>query len=312
MQNARVLLSVVAWGVKGNGELHTILFCLSEDQLSCSRAPLPTYPWERIAVDLFELKGLTYLLAVDYYSRFVEVQKLSSTTSISVITHLKPLFARFGILAEMVTDNGPQFASYEMKQFSNTYGFWHITTSPHYPQANGLAERTVKTVKNLLEHSSDPYMALLSYRATPIPWCALSPVELLMGRRIRTDVPQVTTSFIPKWSHIKNFKILDEAHKRLQKQYYDKRHRVRELPPLPEDQKVWVDTRGDLTPARVLHAADTPRSYVVETSSGQLRRNRSHLRIQPNSQETVPPPPITPRRPVTRSQTGILLVLLID
>ena len=268
--------------------------------------PLPSYPWECIAADLFELKGSVYLLVVDYYSRFVEVQKLNSTTSTSVITYLKSLFSRFGIPVEMVTDNGPQFSSNEMKEFSDSYGFRHITTSPHYPQANGLAERTVKTVKNLLEYSPDPYMALLSYRATPMPWCALSPAELLMGRRIRTDVPQVTTNFIPKWSHIKNFRTLDEKHKKLQKEYYDKRHRVQQLPPLPGDQPVWVDTRGDLTPARVLHAADTPRSYVVETSSGQLRRNRLHLRIQPNSQETTLPAEssTTSCRPVTRSQTG--------
>ena len=178
----------------------------------------------RIATDLFELKNSTYLLTVDYYSRFVEVQKLNSTTSSSVITHLKSIFARFGIPAEMVSDNGPQFSSQEMKEFSETYGFRHITTSPHYPQANGLAERTVKTVKSLLEHSLDSYKALLSYRATPMPWCALSPAELLMGRRIRTDIPQVKESFVPKWSHIANFRSLDEKYKRLQKEHYDQRH----------------------------------------------------------------------------------------
>lgn len=60
-----------------------------------------------------------------------------------------------------------------MKKFSQFYGLQHITTSPYYPQANKLAKRTVKTVKRLIEHSSDPYRA-------PIPWCALSPAELLI------------------------------------------------------------------------------------------------------------------------------------
>ena len=271
--------------------------------------PLPSHPWERIALDLFELKGSTYLLTVDYYSRFAEVQKLNSTTSSNVITHLKSIFARFGIPAEMVSDNGPQFSSQEMKEFSENYGFRHITTSPHYPQANGLAERTVKTVKSLLEHSTDPHKALLSYRATPIPWCALSPAELLMGRKIRTDVPQVKETFVPRWSQIANFRRLDEEYKRLQKNYYDKCHRVRALPSLPEDEPVWVETRGLQTPGRVSHAVDLPRSYVVETASGRLRRNHTHLRIRSESEQTVTPaePAISQNRPVTRSQTGTAL-----
>ena len=157
----------------------------------------------------------------DYYSRFMEVQKLNTTTSSSVVTHLKSIFARFGIPTTMISDNGPQFDSQEMKEFSQSYGFQHVTTSPYYPQANGLAERTVKTVKRLLEHSSDPYRALLSYRATLIPWCALSPAELLMRRKIRTDVPQSKDNLIPKWSHIKNFRSLDKGYKESQKKNYD-------------------------------------------------------------------------------------------
>ena len=131
--------------------------------------PLPSHLWERITLDLFELKGSAYLLAFDYYSRFVEVEKLSSTTSSSVITKLKSIFARFGIPAEVTSNNGPQFNSQDMKEFSEIYGFRHTTTHPLYPQANGLAERTVKTVKGLLEYCNDPYRALLSYRATPFP-----------------------------------------------------------------------------------------------------------------------------------------------
>jgi len=69
--------------------------------------PLPSYPWERIAVDLFELKGNKYQLVADYFSRFVEVQKLTTTTSSNIVTNLKAMFARFGIPATLVTDNGP-------------------------------------------------------------------------------------------------------------------------------------------------------------------------------------------------------------
>ena len=124
---------------------------------------LPSYPWERVAADLFELKKETYLLIVDYYSRYVEVKKITSTTAASVVTVLKSIFARHGIPATMISDNGPQFACREMKEFAETYGFHHITSSPLYPQANGQAERAVKTTKQLLANSPDPYMALLSY-----------------------------------------------------------------------------------------------------------------------------------------------------
>ena len=204
----------------------------------------------------------------------------------------------------MITDNGPQFDSKEMKEFSQSYGFEHITTSPYYPQANGLAERTVKTVKTLLENSSDPYRALLSYRATPIPWCALSPAELLMGRTIRTDVPQLKDKLIPKWSHLRNFRKLDMRYKESQKRHFDQHHQVRSLPWLPKDQPVWVETRGQQVPERILHAANTPRSYVIETPSGQLRRNRSHLRVRSELDSAPDESTSMPSRPLTRSQTG--------
>ena len=152
-----------------------------------------------MASDLFKHKKSTYLLVVDYFSQFVEIQKLSSTTSSSVITHLKAIFSRHGILnaifsqhgipAILITDNGPQYSSEGINQFSSTYGFQHITSSPHYHQTNGQAERAVRTVKSLLSNSPDPYLALLNYRAAPLPWCGVSPAKLLMGLDSSLDVP---------------------------------------------------------------------------------------------------------------------------
>ena len=42
--------------------------------------PLPEHPWEKLATDLFHLKGSNYILLVDYFSRYAEVQKLNNIT----------------------------------------------------------------------------------------------------------------------------------------------------------------------------------------------------------------------------------------
>ena len=77
-----------------------------------------------------------------------------------------------------------------------------------------MAERMVKTAKSLLAKSADPYLALLSYRATPLPWCGLSPAELLMGRRLQTDIPQPKRVFIPDWPYLTSLHVKDEEQKR--------------------------------------------------------------------------------------------------
>jgi transposase InsO family protein len=108
-----------------------------------------------IATDLFILQGVTYLLVVDYFSRFPEVITLTETSSSKVISSLKSMFSRYGVPETLLSDNGPQFASHEFDEFANAYEFTHITSSPHYPQSNGLAEQTVKTVKKLLKLAED-------------------------------------------------------------------------------------------------------------------------------------------------------------
>ena len=104
--------------------------------------------------------------------RFFEVAKLQDNKSITVITHIKSAFARHGIPSEMISDNGPQYSSKEFESFARSWEFKHTTTSPLNPQANGLVEKAVQTVKNLLtkaeQDSRDPYLALLEYRNTPI------------------------------------------------------------------------------------------------------------------------------------------------
>ena len=101
---------------------------------------------------------------------------------------MQSVFAHHGITETVVSDNGPQYSSEIFSQFANEYRFRHITSSPHYPQANGEAERAVKTIKSLLGKAVDPYLALLAHHSTPTA-VGYTPSELLMNRKLRTTVP---------------------------------------------------------------------------------------------------------------------------
>ena len=101
---------------------------------------LPQYPWQKVGVDLFHLNGTNYIILVDYFSRYPEVQKITSTTSTTVINWLKSTFSRFGISETVISDNGPQFASQHFSDFANEYNFQHVTSSLLIPQSNGQVE----------------------------------------------------------------------------------------------------------------------------------------------------------------------------
>ena len=122
------------------------------------------HSWERLAADLFELEGKVYLIVVDYYSRWFEIE-VTDQSSTRVISILKEQFSIHGIPDIIISDNGPQFSSDAFRLFATDYDFVHVTSSPKYPRTNGEVERAVRTVTALLRKSEDPYPALLVYRS---------------------------------------------------------------------------------------------------------------------------------------------------
>ena len=250
----------------------------------------PDYPWQKIAMDLFELNGHTYLIVVDYYSRWIETVHLKQTTSVTVIEHCKSIFARFGIPEIVLSDNGPQFNSREFLKFSQDYAFTHLTSSPYHQQGNGEAERAVQTVKNLLRKSTDPYIALLNYRTTPLQ-NGYSLAELMMSRKLRNCLPTMLSQHIPFKPEVEKFKVKDEHFRNQQKHYHDLRHRTKETPLLPKGQPVWVKT--PTTKEAVVVKNATPRPVVVQTEQGSQRKNRTQLRRRSWNQKAKQP--ATPR-----------------
>ena len=66
-------------------------------------------PWSKVGIDLCQIDSQTLLVAVDYYSNFIEIVKLNSTVASAIIQSVTEIFARFSIPDVVVTDNGPQF-----------------------------------------------------------------------------------------------------------------------------------------------------------------------------------------------------------
>ena len=259
--------------------------------------PLPERPWKRIAMDLCEHNHHNYLVISDYYSRFLEILHLPSTTSAQVIQRMKAVFARFGIPDEVVSDNGPQFSSAEFKECTRQLDFKHCTSSPHHPQGNGHAERAVQTAKKILKQE-DPVMALMSYRSTPCSTTGFSPAELLMGRKIRTTLPTLEKNLLPKWPSRTAVKERDGREKAKQAHYFNRRHGARPLPALQPGDVVFSKLDHEKSwslPAVISSESTTPRSFVIRTQHGaELRRNRRHLQPGP-----VPQPIQAAHRDVT-------------
>ena len=70
-----------------------------------------------------------------------------------------------------------------------------------------------------------------------------------MGRNIRTTLPQTTTSLIPQWSYLTEFKTANKKFKDQQKKHFDDSHCVRNLPDIPDNTDIWITTDGQNTPA---------------------------------------------------------------
>ena len=256
----------------------------------------PSYPWQKIGADFFEWNNTTYLLLVDYLSRWIEIAKMTTTSGTRTVDQFKSIFAKFGIPEEIRTDNGPQFISHEFKKFCAQYEINHTTSSPRYPQSNGESERAVRTIKNLLkkceDSNEDPYIALLNYRTAPLE-AGMSPAEIMLGRKPRTLIPRQFSQLTKRIPSIKNFIKADMEKKEKIKGNYDRRRRVKEKQEFRPQTQVYLPeekTRGEIISKRM-----EPRSYDIRTPSGILRRNTSQFNPIPfrRRASTTASPPAT-------------------
>lgn len=239
---------------------------------------IPNVPFHKIACDIMDYAGNSYLIVQDYFSKWLEIILLKNKTSSEIIRHLKVLFATFGIPKTVVCDNMP-FLSYECKNFSKDWNFEFCTSSPKYPRSNGQAERAVQTAKLMFKKCSydnvDIHLALLEFRNTPVSGIGISPTQMLMNRLTRTKLPIHTELLRPVIP-------IDAHNKLVAKQEYYKSNHDKNAKKFyqnlkPGDNVLIKDTSWEKGQVVVNHSA--PRSFNVMNNNGNvIRRNFSQLK----------------------------------
>ena len=227
---------------------------------------IPHIPWTKLATDIFYFQGTNYLILVDYTSKFPVVKQLQKIDQRAVITALEETFTERGYPDELVSDNGPCYRGEQFCEFLKTKGIKHTTSSPYYPQSNGLAEAYVKVVKNMMKKAQKCKIRfndmLYQYRTSPVAGKRESPIELLEQRRPRTNMPYLgkgNPRGEPK-TKTHNYPIGIKVMYR--------------GGPDPDS-----SYHGTWYPARVTSHLEEPRSYLLENNYSKIvRRTEQHIR----------------------------------
>lgn len=254
------------------------------------QAPEPLYmhdtpdrPWKKVGTDMFTICQRDYLVTVDYFSQFIEIDYLPVADTETIVHKLKSHFARYGIPETLISDNGPQFTSGQFRQFTKAWNVTHETSSPGNSKANGAAEAAVKTAKHMMKRSlkakENMYLGLLNIRNTPQEGLTTSPAQRLMGRRTATLVPTCDSLLKPKgYSLEKELRLMEDKRSGVAERYQNRTS----LRPLRVGETVRmqpIDNRTQEWKEAVVTKRLKSRTYEVESGEGKrYRRNRQFIR----------------------------------
>ena len=253
---------------------------------------VPSTSWTKLATDIFHFQGINYLILIDYTSKFPVVKQLRKMDQCAVTTAFEEIFTERGYPDELVSDNGPCYRGKQFSEFLRRKGIKHTTSSPYYPQSNGLAEAYVKVVKNMMRKAQKCKVRfndmLYQYRTSPVAGKRESPIELLEQRRPRTNMPYLgkgdqkfkSTPYYP-------------APKAGSHKYPVGASVMHHTPPRPGYYTVWY-------PAKIKTLLKEPKAYLLEDREGKVfRRTEQHIRLYKEylQEEENPSNP-----PQTRSQ----------
>ena len=128
---------------------------------------------------------------MDYCTKWVEEKALRDNTAASTMKFLyEQIWCRFGCPIELISDQGSHFLNTVSHELTNHYIVVHKKSTSYYPQANGLAESTNKTLQtipkkivneNRMDCDTKLHSALWAYRMSYKTNIQSTPFRLAFG-----------------------------------------------------------------------------------------------------------------------------------
>ena len=234
------------------------------------------YPMQCVGTDIFEYRGVNYLIDVDYFSSYPWIRSLKNITTKSTIGALKTIFTEFGYPQRIHSDAGSQYTSNEFKQFCTTNDISHTTSSPYYHESNGLAERYVGIVKTIMKKNPEMINdALLAYRAAPLTNNEYSPAELMFKRNVKAHMISLPVHFPTDDRSPENVNPIEQKEKH---------------PQLYPGDRVFIYDTEKKTWERgiVRHQTEQPNQYSIRFDTGRIAdRNCVHLKPDVTTPATI-------------------------
>lgn len=181
---------------KMQNDITDMINCCTDCQIFAKKKPKPperqisaSRPSQILGADLMNHNGQNAIVTIDFFSGYITYDQLKGQTTDQVIHVLNINFQKFGLVEEIVSDNGPCFKSDKFETFCTDMEISHGTSSPHYHQSMGRVERAIQTVKQILRKSNNQFeitLGLNTYHDTPINELLPSPAELFFNRRLNT------------------------------------------------------------------------------------------------------------------------------
>jgi hypothetical protein len=130
------------------------------------------------------------LTATDFFTKWIEAIPTRSASHKVIIGFLEDLITRFGCPRKIVTDNATSFKAEPLVKFCEKFRIKLIHSTPYYPQGNGLAESSnkslIRIIKRLLEDNKKAWNSKMKFslwadRVTTKRSIGISPFQLVYG-----------------------------------------------------------------------------------------------------------------------------------